>query len=272
MKRRKPDKAIIIVTCVIILLALFIIYMLFGKDRFKAESGNEKDSMTDTLKASDTKPHDSESQALTGDEGSFPPDTVAADTDENDQGDAYVPFKQTLFIGDSRTTGLRDYSGIEGADFFASVGMNIFNLPKETVSSGDGETTLEELLKTKKYKRVYIMLGVNELGYKMEAVFDKYSELVENVLSLQHEATVYIQANLHVVKARSDSSDIYNNEKINKFNGMISGLANGDRIRYVDANELFDDSDGSLSKDYAIDDYHLLGKYYKVWGDWLRDK
>ena len=40
---------------------------------------------------------------------------------------APVPMNDALFIGDSRTVGLMEYSGISEADFFCSVGMSVFD-------------------------------------------------------------------------------------------------------------------------------------------------
>ena len=37
-------------------------------------------------------------------------------------------FDDAVFIGDSRTVGLHDYGGLDHSDFFATVGMNIYDL------------------------------------------------------------------------------------------------------------------------------------------------
>ena len=37
-------------------------------------------------------------------------------------------FSDALFIGDSRTDGLRLYSGIKGADFYCYKGLTIFEM------------------------------------------------------------------------------------------------------------------------------------------------
>ena len=175
-----------------------------------------------------------------------------------------------LFIGDSRTVGLMEYAGIDGADYFCTVGMSVYNIHKKPVSVPNvGKVTLTELLNGKKYGKIYIMLGVNEVGYKFSSTAEKYSELVEFIKDKQPNAVIFIQANLHVSKSRSDSDKVVNNVTINGINTELSKLADGKSIFYLDANILFDDEAGGLSADKSEDGTHLYAKYYREWGEWI---
>ena len=175
-----------------------------------------------------------------------------------------------LFIGDSRTVGLMEYSGMDGADYFCTVGMSVYNIHKKPVSVPNvGKVTLTELLNGKKYGKIYVMLGVNEVGYKFSSTAEKYSELVEFIKDKQPNAVVFIQANLHVSKSRSDSDKVVNNIAINGLNTELSKLADGKSIFYLDANILFDDEAGGLSADKSEDGTHLYAKYYREWGEWI---
>lgn len=40
---------------------------------------------------------------------------------------------------------------------------------------------------------------------------------------------------------------------------------------YLDVNPVFDDENGNLRADYSTDGSHILGKYYSVWVDWLKE-
>lgn len=176
----------------------------------------------------------------------------------------------SLFIGDSRTVGLMEYADINGADYFCTVGMSVYNIHKNPVSVLNvGKVTLAELLNGKKYGKIYIMLGVNEVGYKFSRTAEKYSELVEFIKDKQPNAVVFIQANLHVSKSRSDSDKVVNNIAINGLNTELSKLADGKSIFYLDANILFDDEAGGLSADKSEDGTHLYAKYYREWGEWI---
>lgn len=181
-----------------------------------------------------------------------------------------LTIDEVLFIGDSRTVGLMEYAQLEKADFFCTVGMSVFNIHKNSVSiPGTGKVTLTELLDSKTYSAVYIMLGVNEMGYKYESILSKYAELIEFVKGKQSDAAIIIHANLHVTKSRSDSDKTFNNHAINQLNTALSEFADNKSIFYLDANVLFDDSNGALSADKSSDNTHLYAKYYEEWGNWI---
>ena len=66
--------------------------------------------------------------------------------------------------------------------------------------------------------------------------------------------------------------EIYNNQNVNLINEVIEGLADGERLIYLDVNELFDDEEGYLNEEYTSDAFHVLGRYYEDWVDWLCTK
>lgn len=181
-----------------------------------------------------------------------------------------VSLNDTLFVGDSRTVGIREYSGLKGADFFCSVGMNVFDVTGESLSvDGVGNVTLSQLLSKKQYSKVYIMLGINEVGYPHSSVVDKYSKVLDLIKEKQPNASIIIEANLHVSKSRSDSDKVVNNASINDLNTKLSALADGSKVFYIDANTIFDDASGSLSSDMTSDGTHLYAKYYPTWVEWI---
>ena len=179
-------------------------------------------------------------------------------------------FDDALFIGDSRTVGLYEYGGLGEAEVFAHSGMSIYKIFKEEFELRSGEmTTLEEALMTKKFGKVYIMLGINELGYDFDQTVERFSETVDFIRQLQPEALVFIQANLHITNKKSEDSDLFNNTNINNFNHAVSELADGKRIFYMDVNPLYDDETGALSEEFTTDHAHILGKYYVDWVDFI---
>ena len=183
---------------------------------------------------------------------------------------ADLSMKDTLFIGDSRTVGLMEYGEIENAHFFCSVGMSVYNIHQKPVSvPGVGKVTLNELLDDKKYNKIYIMLGINEVGYDFDSTTEKYSQLVDLIKEKQPGAVILVQANLHVTKRHSDGDKVVNNPAIDALNTRLSGLADGKSIFYLDANPVFDDASGSLSADKSQDSTHLYAKYYQEWSRWI---
>ena len=181
-----------------------------------------------------------------------------------------ISMDDALFIGDSRTVGLMEYAGIDGADYFCTVGMSVYNIHKKTASVPNaGKMTLMDLLNSKKYGKIYIMLGINEVGYEFSITVKKYGELIELIKEKQADAVIFIQANLHVTKSRSDSDKVINNNAINGLNAELEKLADGKNKFYLDANILFDDKTGGLSSEKSADSVHLYAKYYSEWGKWI---
>lgn len=179
-------------------------------------------------------------------------------------------FDDALFIGDSRTVGIAEYGYLENADFFADVSMSVYKvMDKKLAVEGTKKVSLETLLTENKYGKVYVMLGINELGYDFEQTVKRYHELLEMIRTTQPEAIIYICANLHVTEEQSLSDEYFNNVNINRFNSAIAGLADGENSFYIDVNIIFDDENGNLSEEYCSDEAHVMGRYYADWCDWL---
>lgn len=252
-----------------ILIVTVILFMFFWKTPSASSDAKTESSSATQSNIITTSKDASEDTSSTETEGSSEASTSKTDNiTSKPNTDTYMG--DALFIGDSRTVGLMEYSGIDGADYFCTVGMSVYNIHKKPVSVPHvGKVTLSELLNGKKYGKIYIMLGINEVGYKFSRTVEKYQELINFIKDRQSDVIILIQANLHVSKSRSDSDKIVNNLAINKLNAELSKLADGKSIFYLDANVLFDDEAGGLSADKSEDSTHLYAKYYKEWGQWI---
>lgn len=206
------------------------------------------------------------------------PETTEAETavhaPEQEQGKTGVhkDFSSTLFIGDSRTVGLSEYGDLGQAVVFANSGMSVFNLLDAEVSlANGGKQKLDQVLSSVNFNTIYLMLGINELGYEHQSIVSQYRKVVDWILEKQPEATLVLEANLHVTEEKSGKSGIYNNQRINALNDAIKTIAADTGCPYIDVNPIFDDENGNLSASYSTDGAHILGKYYSVWVDWIRD-
>lgn len=199
----------------------------------------------------------------------FPEGTTFAETAS--QSPISDDFSGALFIGDSRTVGLSEYGDLGQAKVFANSGMSVFNLFDAQVSfDGNGKQTLKEVLSSGSYRWIYLMLGINELGYDHQSIVRQYRSVVEQIRAAQPDAILVLEANLHVTGEKAAGSSIYNNQRIDALNGAVAQIAADNGCRYIDVNRLFDDENGNLSAAYSTDGAHILGKYYSVWVDWLR--
>lgn len=203
--------------------------------------------------------------------GKYDGDAVLAEPEFQKAPDGY--FEDALFIGDSRTVGIKEYGNIDGADFFATEGMSVYSIYQQSINiSGVGDVSLEALLKSKTYGKIYIMMGINELGYNLSDNADAYRELVDMIKKYQPDAIIYIQANLHVSSSLSKTDRTFNNTRIDNYNSLLAGIADNRSIFYIDVNELFDDASGGLGEEYTSDDIHIMGKYYSDWGAWIAER
>lgn len=172
-------------------------------------------------------------------------------------------FDDALFIGDSRMVGLSEYGTLKNADYFCSIGLAAYKIKTESI---DG-MTLESALSGKSYGKVYIMLGINEVGNDIEYTMSYYREMLDMVRRMQPDAVIYLAANLHVT-AEAQSAAI-SNAGIDVLNSRISELADGIKVFYINVNSLFDGDNGSLNPEYTSDGVHVFAKYYATWCDWF---
>lgn len=179
-------------------------------------------------------------------------------------------FDNALFIGDSRTVGLRDYARSGNAEYFCSVGMSVFNFKTRTASDKNfSDQKLEALLKSKTYDKIFISLGINECGYPLNTLMNAYTELVDMVRLHQPEAKIILQGIMAVSRSYAKNGSSFSPSNINKINDEIRALADGSSVYYIDVNEYFADEDGYLIKEVSGDGCHPTGKYYGVWANWI---
>lgn len=177
-------------------------------------------------------------------------------------------FDDALFIGDSRTVGLRDYTDLsEHADFMCETSLTIYKVMEEEFA---GMGTVEEALNAKDYGKIYLMVGINELGRgTTEDFMEKYTEVIDTLHELKPDAKIFIQGIMRVSGKKNSEDAIFNNSNINARNNAIATLADNRQIFYIDVNEVVCDEEGNLTADYTFDQIHLLGVYNDLWKQFL---
>lgn len=182
-------------------------------------------------------------------------------------------FNDAIFIGDSRTLGISDYAGLDEADFYCDSGMTILKLLDAggvTYQKTGKKEDLNQVLQQKQYGKVYIMLGMNDLGYGTTDMYlERYRNIVDQIREWQPNAIIYVMANLHVSREKNNPDTEFNNININDKNAASALLANGTDIFYLDANPLFTDSEGFLNAELSFDGVHLYAQHYDAWREFL---
>lgn len=203
-----------------------------------------------------------------------PTETESLKTAPTESTEAALPEKdimeKVLFIGDSRTCGLRDHARMDGADYFCDVGMSVFNVGSKRLSDGEFQNqTLAGLLAGQEYTGVFVSLGLNEAGYPINSLIRAYQELVTTIVQTQPQAVIILQGVMTVSRGWAQQAPYASPENLNLINSRIRDIADEYRIFYIDANERFADPEGYLPDNMTADGCHFYAKYTHLWSDWL---
>ncbi len=179
-------------------------------------------------------------------------------------------FADTLFIGDSRMLGLSMTWKDCGATFYSAVGLSInqLNTKKVIKVSSDTSYTVMEAIENdgRDYKRVYMMFGLNELGWGYPSVFVRsVRTAIEQISVLCPNAEFCIMGIMPISADKSVS--IYTgpiaNSRIREFNTLLLCLASDIGGWYLDTYNLFADAEGNLPDGFAADGIHMYSEQNK---------
>lgn len=184
------------------------------------------------------------------------------------------------------------------ADYYAAAGLNVITVHEnkfvpipgtETVSHPDEDNdgyddftdelitddTQYELVKDavarKRYWRIFLNFGVNELGRLYPETFvEQYEKLIYDIKASQPDADIYVISMLPVSYEALSINGCYTNENVDRFNqDYILRVAMETGCVYLDVNRLFKDSLGNLPYGAASDGIHMIRSYCLEWMDVL---
>ena len=184
-------------------------------------------------------------------------------------------FSDAVFIGDSRTVGMYEYGGLENiSTFYASTGLTVYSLFDSAIVEVPGQKdriTVEQALSEKQFAKIYLMVGINEMGRgDLEGFLAEYAAAVERLKELQPDAIIYLQGILKVSVIRNSKGDHIHNAGIEERNVGIASLADNVRVYYLDVNPVLCDEHGYLESSYTSDGVHLKAKYIPLWKEFLK--
>lgn len=177
-------------------------------------------------------------------------------------------FDDALFIGDSRTDGLRLYSPFDGATYYYKTSLSIFNAMDSTESC-DGCYGIRQLLQNRTYGKIYIMFGINEAYSDKTTFLDRYQKVIDEIRSYQPDAIIYIQSIMYVTAQKMANDPGFSNDGLRAKNEGLKQMANGKDIFYLEINDAINDGNGNLPSDYTNDGVHMKPQYYSLWSDYL---
>ena len=180
-------------------------------------------------------------------------------------------FDDALFIGDSRVAGLAMNSGTN-ATFYAVTSFQLYRYKTfKVVQTPSGKVPIFDAMPYDKFTKIYIKVGLNELGSVTdEPFFDAYTSLINDLRVMQPRAIIYIQAILPVTQVKSQTDKVHCNENIKKRNENLKSFAELMKCYYVDVGPYFADETGALKAETTADGIHMYSKYMPMWIDALR--
>ena len=109
-------------------------------------------------------------------------------------------FDDAAIIGDSRAVGLVNYTDLKNyAVSYAEVSCTA----QKILEPVDGKQNIIQKIEAKpnQYKKIYIMLGVNEVGYSTYSVIpERYGQIIDRIRKCQPDADIYIQTVMPITK------------------------------------------------------------------------
>ena len=180
-------------------------------------------------------------------------------------------FDDALFIGDSRVAGLAMNSGTN-ATFYAVTSFQLYRYKTfKVVQTPSGKVPIFDAMPYDKFTKIYIKVGLNELGSVTDEPFlDAYTSLINDLRVMQPRAIIYIQAILPVTQVKSQTDRVHCNENIKKRNENLKSFAELMKCYYVDVGPYFADETGALKAETTADGIHMYSKYMPMWIDALR--
>lgn len=182
-------------------------------------------------------------------------------------------FDDAIFIGDSRTQGFMLYSGLNNATYYTHKGLMVNTAFTSPVINLNGKkvSVMDAVKHNKNFKKVYIMLGINELGWSSENLFiEKYGLLIDNVKQTNPNAQIYVQSIIPVTLSKSNSSEIYNNENISRFNNLLYDMCKNKKVYYLNVSQALVEKNGSIPEESAYDGIHLKKPYCEKWLEYIK--
>ena len=180
-------------------------------------------------------------------------------------------FENTAFLGDSRTQGFQLYSGLKTGTYYTAVGATVESVFTKKVDTEAGKMPLLDAMAKQEFDKLYVMLGVNELGWNGTEIYhNQYAKLIDRLREDHPDSLVVLQTLIPVSAKQEAKKSYVNNTRIAAYNEVIRQLAEEKQCPYVDVAAAMTDEQGCLRSDWTSDGVHLNTKGCKAWLEYLR--
>ena len=209
--------------------------------------------------------------------GSYPEDEPTGNTLSADW------FDDAVFIGDSVTLKLSYYAedgALGKADFLCAGSLGYNNALMGIDEEGNvhptyqGEKyTVDEGIKTIGKKKVFIMLGMNDIGlYGVDGAANAMITLTDRIKQKSPGVQIYIESVTPMLK--SMQKKYLNNSTISRFNSRLREICSSRGYYFLDVASVMKDNNGDLEYENCSDPtamgIHFTDTGCRKWVDYLK--
>ena len=181
-------------------------------------------------------------------------------------------FSDAAFMGNSLVDGFKLFSGLAVCDYYTATSMTVLGATSNScITLDDGTScTMVDGLTQKPYGKIYILLGINEIGGDVDTFGQMYADMLDTIIAAQPECDIYVMGLTPVSYEKSSSSDTFNMERIALYNEKLRSIAAEKRCYYLDLISALSGEDGYLPASETTDGVHFTAGTYAKWLDYLR--
>lgn len=181
-------------------------------------------------------------------------------------------FENAAILGNSLVDGLRMFSDLHSLHYFCATSVSVTSAAtkRDTLLKDGTRGTLVEAICQEPYDRIYIELGINEIGSPVEDFIRRYGAVIDTIQGANPGTDIYILSVLPVTRSKSNSGGPYTMPRVNMYNEALHQLAADKQCYYMDVCSAFLGEDGYLPSGWSSDGVHLYAKYYAIWEACMR--
>ena len=142
------------------------------------------------------------------------------------------------------------------------------NTAEITISYQGNKTRPEDAIAAIGAKRVFIMLGLNDIGLLgIDQTITNWGKLIKNIRAKCPDIEIYIQSGTPLYKGKGSLT----NANMDKYNVKLEQFCKDNGCFFVNVAEALKDSEGKLQKAYCSDEYcHLTNAGIEAWIKYLK--
>ncbi len=166
-------------------------------------------------------------------------------------------FADAAFVVNSVSRGLDLYDYdvlLVKADFYGGPDVSVYDV-LDYIGDMEG----------KNYGKIYLGLGIEEIGDDIEDIQASYENLLEDLRTYAPESIVVLMSMPPVSEYRSSTDEYCNRELVVEYNEMLLDLADSWDVWYLDVFTVLANEEGYLPSDVNEDGIHFTPAHFSAW-------